>query len=51
VPRRIDAPHPWRSALIIFGVFILLAIVSGLVIRYAFTPYKFIDNLPQSSER
>jgi hypothetical protein len=51
VPREVPSPHPWRNALIIFGVFLVLAVVTGLIIHFAFTPYEFIDNLPQSSER
>jgi hypothetical protein len=46
MPRRVERPHPWRSALIIFAVFIVLALVTAVIIRFAFTPYEFIDNLP-----
>jgi hypothetical protein len=46
MPRRVERPHPWRNALVIFLVFLLLAIVAAVIIRYAFTPYEFIDNLP-----
>ena len=51
MPRDIPRPHPWRSALLIFAAFVLLAIVTGLIIHFAFTPYEFIDRLPQSNGR
>ena len=51
MPREVPQPHPWRTALIIFAVFLVLAVVTGLLIRFSFTPYEFIDNLPQTSER
>lgn len=51
MPRQVPRLHPWRNALIIFAVFIVLAVVTGLIIHFAFTPYEFIDNLPQSGER
>jgi len=47
MPRRIDRPHPWRYALWIFLGLVGLAIVAAIVIHYAFTPYEFIDNLPE----
>ena len=46
MPRRAERPHPWRSALLIFGVFLLLAIVTGLLIRFAFTSYQLVDDIP-----
>lgn len=51
MPREFKLPHPWRNALIIFVVFMVLAAVTGLIVHFAFTPYEFIDNLPQGSER
>jgi hypothetical protein len=46
MPRQVARPHPWRSAALIFGGLLLLGIISALLIRFVFTPYEFIDNLP-----
>jgi hypothetical protein len=46
MPRRVEQPRPWRSALLIYGGLLLLAVVAAILIRFAFTPYEFIDNLP-----
>jgi hypothetical protein len=47
MPRRIERPHPWRSALVIFACLVLLAIVAAIMVRFGFTPYDAIDNLPE----
>lgn len=48
MPRRIERPHPWRSALIIFACLVLLAIVTAIMIRVGFAPYDAIYNLPEN---
>ena len=49
MPRRIERPHPWRTALVILAVMVLLGIITGFIIRFAFTPYRYIDALPEES--
>jgi hypothetical protein len=44
-PERAPLPS-WRNALLIFLGLLLLAFIAAVVIRFAFTPYEFIDNLP-----
>jgi hypothetical protein len=47
LPRPVDRPHPWRSAWLIFAGFVALAIVTGLILRFAVPEHEFIDNLPE----
>jgi hypothetical protein len=41
------APLPtWRNAVLIFLGLVLLALIAAVVIRFAFTPYEYIEALP-----
>ncbi|MDQ3024219.1 MAG: hypothetical protein M3R04_07555 [bacterium] len=47
MPRRIERPHFWRSALLIFAGLIVLAVIAGLLIQFGFTPYDMMENMPE----